>query len=446
MKASLLLNAARLKFQRANYTRKFVLTVVVIVVSLMALVTVQAQDDPADTLIVNAATSLGTYSKLVFGGNIGPTFTLSPDMFDEAKAAGVSLLRFPGGNWGDQNNIRPEMIDFFMIQCRAVGAEPSIHVRVVDGTPEKAAELVHYANITKEYNIKYWYIGNEPNLYDDYTIERFNTEWRAYAEAMKAVDPNIILIGPEVSQYPPSDPGDEFHSWVREFLKVNGDMVDIVSIHRYPFPQGQSQTTIASMRVNPPEWDTIIPHVREVIQETTGRDIPVAVTEINSHWANATGGEAGMDSFYNAIWWGDVLGRLIRQRVEIVALFTLSSASDEGSWGMLAKYDPRPTYYVYPMYQMFGKELVEATAPDSLVNIYAAKREDGALTLMVINLGADEATRTLALNDFEPGGDAEVWRFDAEHNAEMIEAETIADGAEITVPGQSMTLYIIPAG
>lgn len=448
MSILLLLKTARTKSGRVNYTRKITLVSVVSIVILMAmsLLTGYAQDSAADTLTVNAGTSLGTYSQLVFGGNIGPTFTLSPDMFDEAKAGGVSLLRFPGGNWGDQNNIRPEMIDFFIIQCRAVGAEPSIHVRVVDGTPEQAAELVRYANITKEYNIKYWYIGNEPNLYDDYTIERFNTEWRAYAEAMEAVDPNIILIGPEVSQYPPSDPNDEFHSWVREFLKVNGDMVDIVSIHRYPFPRGQNQTTIADMSVNPPEWDIIIPHVREVIAETTGRDLPVAVTEINSHWANVTGGEAGMDSFYNAIWWGDVMGRLIRQQVEIVALFTLSSAGDEGSWGMLAKYEVRPIYYVYPMYKMFGKELVEATSTDNLVNIYAAKREDGALTLMVINLGEDEASRTLALNDFEPGGDAEVWRFDAEHNAEMIDAETLADAAEITVPGQSMTLYIIPPG
>jgi hypothetical protein len=407
-----------------------------------------AQDSlaDADTVVVDTEAVIGPYNRFVYGANQGPTFTLNPDNFGAVRDAGVSFLRFPAGNWGDRNNIRPEMIDFFMIQCRAVGAEPSIHVRLRDGTPEAAAELVRYANIEKDYNIRYWYIGNEPNLFPEYSLERFNEEWRVWAEAMRAVDPDIILIGPEVSQYPPDDPGDEYHRWVREFLEVNGDLVDIVSIHRYPFPQGQQQTTVEAMRANPPEWERIIPHLRELIRETTGRDLPVAVTEVNSHWANVTGGEAGMDSLYNAIWWGDVLGRLIRQQVEIVALFTLSTDGNEGSWGMMGKYEMRPTYYVYPMYQRLGETLVEAVTGHPDLSAVAALRDDGALTLILINRGPDALDQTLALNGFVAGGEAEVWRFDADHNAEQIESQAIADGAAVTLPGQSMTLYIIPPG
>ena len=70
---------------------------------------------------------------------------------------------------------------------------------------------------------------------------------------------------------------------------------------------------------------------------------------------------------------------------------------------------------------------------------------DRPRTLVVVNLGDDEVTKTLQIDGFTPGGAAEVWLFDAEHNAEQIDSVEIADGATITVPGRSMTLYAVPA-
>ena len=72
--------------------------------------------------------------------------------------------------------------------------------------------------------------------------------------------------------------------------------------------------TIDQLRQNSAEWDQIIPYLRGLIQDVTGRDIPIAVTEINTHWSKTIQGEATPNSFYNAIWWADVLGRMINQR------------------------------------------------------------------------------------------------------------------------------------
>jgi len=85
-----------------------------------------------------------------------------------------------------------------------------------------------------------------------------------------------------------------------------------------------SSTTIEDLRDNPGEWDVIIPNLRALIRDTIGRDLPVAVTEVNSHWDIRSGGETSPDSEYHAIWWADVLGRMIRQQVEIVNYFNLS--------------------------------------------------------------------------------------------------------------------------
>ncbi|NIV29403.1 MAG: hypothetical protein GWN58_07810 [Anaerolineae bacterium] len=111
---------------------------------------------------------------------------------------------------------------------------------------------------------------------------------------------------------------------------------------------------------------------------------------------------------------------------------------------MLARFEVRPTYYVYQMYKQFGDELLYASSDDPDVSIYAARRQDGTLTLMLINLGPEEKRKPLHLENVTPTGSAEVWLFDADHQAERIGAQAIADGAEITLPAQSISLYVLP--
>ena len=408
------------------------------------------------TLFVDGAQDLGPISPFVYGASYGPWVIVPVDLMPQAEASGITYLRFPGGEWGDQHDLKDYHIDRFITLARQMDAEPKINIRMPGGTPEQAAELVRYCNIENDYNVTYWSIGNEPSLYtaysmyEDYDTVRYNQVWREFAEAMRAVDPDIILIGPEIHQYkgePDFDPKDEAgRDWMREFLLANGDLVDIVSIHRYPFPLTKTgpSRTIDDLRFNTREWDAIIPRLRALIRETTGRDLPVAVSEINSDWTHATGGEATPDSFYNAIWWGDVLGRLIRQKVEIVAYFLLQCQTSQGGYGLLARFEVRPTYYVYQMYKHFGDELLYASSDDPDVSIYAARRQDGTLTLMLINLGPEEKRKPLRLENVTPTGPAEVWLFDADHQAERISAQAIADDAEITLPAQSISLYVVP--
>jgi len=347
-------------------------------------------------------------------------------------------------------------IDQFIALCGELGAEPLISVRLANSSPEVAANWVKYANQTKGYNIKYWSIGNEPSLYrtrlglTDYDTARFNQEWRKFAEAMRTVDPTIKLVGPDTHQFVADfaqNPKDVNHKdWLEEFLKANGDLVDIVAVHRYPFPIDQSNPipTKEELLASSAEWDQIIPALRKLIKDTTGQDKPVAVTEVNSNWANVSGGEASPETFYNALWWSDVLGRMMRQGVDVVAQVSLTSAPGSGEHGLFARGDPRPMYYVYPMYQRFGNQLVSASTDNADVSIFASKRDDGALTLMLINRSPNEATRRLQLIGFTPQSASEVWRFDETHNAEKIGSQKIEDGASITVPPYSMTLLVVP--
>ncbi len=396
-------------------------------------------------LSVDASQPIGAINPFVYGVNYGPWALVPVDMWPMVASSGVTYLRFPAGNWGDQNNISEPQLDLFITQARQWHAEPHIHVRLQNGTPEQAAELVRYANIEKGYNVRYWSIGNEPNLFKDYTVDQFNKDWRPIAEAMLKVDPKIILTGPEVSQYPPTtDPSDyqaPLREWVRQFLKVNGDLVGLVSIHRYPFPLSMNSgaETDDQIRANPNEWDTIIPDLHAVIKDAIGHDLPVAVTEVNSNWDN---GASAPTTFIHAIWWADVLGRLIRQQVEIVNYFALFTK--DSNFGLLARYDARPAYYVYLLYKQFGTQLLTSASTDNDVSVTAATKDDGSLTLMVVNRAAEAKTIPLAIKGFTASGAAAVWLLDKDHKAENTGTQDLSTGT-LSLPAESVTLYIAPA-
>jgi hypothetical protein len=412
---------------------------------------IQLPEVTTGTCLVAPNVVFGTISPFVFGVNHGPWAVITDKTLPYAQVAGVTMVRFPGGNWGDENDLQPYHIDQFVQLAEQMGSEVSLTVRLFGGSPEKAAALVKYANIDNDYAIRYWAIGNEPTLYatsrgaPDYGVEQFNVEWRAFAEAMRAVDESIVLIGPELHQFGPnlqSTPKDPFGlDWMSGFLEANGDLVDIVSIHRYPFPQGRGgrAATVEELAAASAEWDTIIPYLRELINEKTGRDLPIAVTEVNSHWSNAIGGEATPDSYMNAIWWADVLGRMIKNQVDIVNYFTLQSHPSIGGYGLFSRSDLRPTYYVYQIYQQFGENLVFAACDIPELGVYAATGPDGSLTTILINLGSEDVTRPVII-DGEDYDLSSVWRFDQTDllHELILTADDVVSG--LSIPGYSIIL------
>lgn len=403
-----------------------------------------AQDQDQTVIAVDTSAVVGEVSPLVYGANYGPLQSVSPELINEAFNSGIRLLRFPGGRWGDINDIRTSQIDSFMRFAQQLGAEVIISVRLENGTPEQAANLVRHTNIDRGYGVKYWSVGNEPDLFENYTTEDLNRDWRAIAQAMLAVDPEIILIGPDISQYPPTPRTDSLGlEWVSEFLKVNGDLVDVISVHRYPFPLDMTNpiTALDDLRENVYEWDTILDRLRETSNEILGYELPVAMTEANSHWSSNTEGEATPDSHFNAIWWADVLGRLIVQEPFAVNYFDFQSGTGRGGWGLLANYEVRPTYYTYQLYQQFGNHLHQVeVVGDEYISAYAASREDGTLTLIMVNRADDAKTVSLEIAGFESGS-GELIVLDQAYNAESV--GTIALDEPITLTAQSANLLIV---
>ncbi len=324
----------------------------------------------AGALYADAAADQGQVSRLVFGTNHGPWAFLNADNFPQYKESGLTLLRFPGGNWGDQNNLDAFQIDMFLMVARLNGAEPLVSARLRGGTPEQAIAVMNYSRQQGQ-PVRYWSIGNEPSLYapadPQWDTTHFNQEWRRFAQAMKAADPSILLVGPDTHQFmgePDIDPKDALgRDWLREFLKANGDLVDVVAVHRYPFPVVMGERpTRDQFFADPPRWDTLVNNLRKTVREETGHDKPIAITEFNSSWSGTMGGETGMDTRQQRALAGGCAGSPDPPHVDILTYFTLQSGPTVGGYGLFDSYNARPSYYTYQMYRNFGDRLVFAAS------------------------------------------------------------------------------------
>lgn len=141
----------------------------------------------------------------------------------------TGIIRYPGGTvvsfyhwnkltghgWDDSwtpgysltNKPKADFMDFdqYISLIRNTGATPLIGINMSSGRRwnrqedgiQEALSLMNYCT-EKNFNVKHWYLDNEPYQDDSNggakTIEEYAQLINTYAERMKEVDPNIILI------------------------------------------------------------------------------------------------------------------------------------------------------------------------------------------------------------------------------------------------------------
>ncbi|MEY3989829.1 MAG: hypothetical protein RI985_910 [Chloroflexota bacterium] len=349
---------------------------------------------PLTGLFVDASFNYGPISPFVRASNTGPWQTLAHEHRDYSREVNLSMIRWPGGNWGDENSVTEWMVDEYIAMCRDIRAEPCIHVRLFGGSPTEAANLVKYVNVTQQYGVKYWAIGNEPDLFvkkrgaKQYNVADYAQEFIQYRTAMKAIDNTIIVMGPEISQfdaneqYPVDATGEP---WLRGFLQRVND-IEMVSWHRYPF--GAQPVTRAQLHRDPHAWVDSVNKTRELMRKYLPAEVPIAVTEANSDWSGRVDRETGTNSYANALWWSDVMARLIHARCEIIAHFCLGAISAQGI-GMFGPVSynsgPLPIFESYRLFARLGTQLIHSHCDNPNLSFLATKTEDGKIICHLVN-------------------------------------------------------------
>ncbi|MET0426752.1 MAG: cellulose binding domain-containing protein [Actinoplanes sp.] len=400
-----------------------------------------AESDPVH-VTVNARAGLATVPGTALGVNqaIWDTQLGTPAVAGLLRDAGVQMVRYPGGSYADIYHwethtapggyVAPDTdFDTFMNAAQETGAEPMIIANYGTGSAQEAAGWVRYANVTKDYGVTYWTIGNE-----NYGNGHYGSEWEAddhadkspeqyaaevvdYAEAMKAVDPTIkvgaVLTTP--GNWPDGmvGAGDD-GTWNRVVLSLAGPHIDFVDVHWYPGGGTAAEALTKTAHITDATY-----LLRQQIQAYAGPDaarIGISLTETNVG--------VGQNTQPGALFLADAYSRLLAQGVFTVQWWnvhngigtpsTVAGQTDYNDFGLLSSgtctadgsvcepplNTPFAPYHALKLMGRFartGDQFVAAASDHPLVVAHATRRADGDLAVLLLNEDPD-AAHTIALD------------------------------------------------
>ena len=378
---------------------------------------------------VNAAEGLGTIPSTAYGLNTAvwdSQMNTTPTQ-GLLKAAGVDMLRYPGGSYGDAYNWQNNTVeggyvapgtdfDQFMGTAQAIGAQPILIANYGTGTPQEAAAWVQYANVTKGYGVKYWEIGNEQygdgiyganweaNNYADKSPAQYATELLQFASAMKAVDPSIKIGA--VLTLPGNWPDSVVASgasgdWNQQVLSIAGSAIDFAIVHFYP-PSSLGASVVDA----PDQLGGELAQLRQEINQYAGAHGPgiqVAMTETdgNNFMDTQPGALYGADTYLTSLENGVFTVDYWDLRNGATAISTApDGATDYGDEGVLSSggcvgstceppmSTPFPSYYAISMLSKLGlpgDTMVNAGTDQQLVTVHAVRNANSDLSVMLIN-------------------------------------------------------------
>ena len=378
---------------------------------------------------VNAFPKSGTRSVDSVNGNFTGFMSYDAPIVNGLQNAGIKLLRFPGGSWGEdqpgQNHILSyqQLYDFSTLLYQ-VGADGMVQARLsnpIDATgkpatlPERANLAGNWVDFMSNPNsifrqknklanvqihpIKFWSVGNEPDKLMDpdqpgkpLTVAAYVNDFIQYSIAMHQNNPTIKVFGPEISQFygigagPKDSMGtlwmEGFLEGVAKYEKAHPDpkyhLLDGVSFHRYQFTDASGSPYL--LMSSPDEWNYLLPSLRQFIRQTMGRDVPIAITEINTNPTAQvpTRGQA-------ALWWADTLGTLMNQQAEFVAYFSAEGVSQPYP---LFNSDGSPTamYRVMEMFSHLQPDLIPLQIQHDPISVYATQDDTHqTVSLLFVN-------------------------------------------------------------
>ena len=213
--------------------------------------------------------------RMIYGGIYEEASPLSDangyrkDVMEAVKNLGVSILRWPGGNFSsgynwidgigpkDQRPVRLDLAwndlesnrfgtDEFLRYCELIGTDPYVCINAGLGTIDDARHWVEYCNESRHtywadqrrkngreqpYKVKYWALGNEidgPWQLGHKDAEEYAKFALEAAKAMHQVDRDIKLVASGSSNY-----GADWIAWNRTVLQTLRNQADYIALHTY---------------------------------------------------------------------------------------------------------------------------------------------------------------------------------------------------------------------
>ena len=348
-------------------------------------------------------------------------------------------------------------------------AIPMITVNVGTGTASEAASWVYYANVTRGYGIKYWQIGNETEgnweTGGPLNAQDFVRRYIKYYNAMKAVDPSIIITGPVSGSFLDTSNLYDGKSYVEDFIEIlasEGAIADLNAIDYHWYPNYGTASQPYSYSSALASTATLDAYPAQLNGWLTGAgvanptNVPVLMSEFNSDPSDLNFQLQLADGLFVA----DALGHFVKDfgnRGFTNLWDTLNGGSGTvtatgGDLGYLNirndgyQYQPRATYWAMQMVtsdwakggDTASHQLISTTvqnAPASLLTAYSDYRPDGVFSLIVVNKNPANAYNTwISGLPFAPNNTATGWTFNSTNYQWLTSGGTPYHAAPDTAP------------
>jgi hypothetical protein len=339
------------------------------------------------------------------------------------KATGITAVRYPGGSYGDIYNWQTSTCNdggyvasgvtfsgFMKNIVVPAGAHAIITANYgsdaqnnAGGSPAYAASWVANANVTNNYNITYWEIGNEVygNGYFSTTLDweydlhylnqtaanrvgqptlspgAYGTNSLQFISDMKAESPGVqcgIFVNPT-----------ESNTWNTPLLQAVGTNADFVIIHWYP-GNSDSSTLAASTTIVPTIYDTMS-QLTNIVGAARASQMKIAITETGA--GNAIGAPVSLFAADNYMTWLE--NGIVNVDYQILHNNILENPNGQGVQV------PGDAYYGTMMCHLLaniGDTFLKTTSTQSDLRVHATQRQDGTIGVMFVNLSPTEYVST----------------------------------------------------
>jgi MBG domain/HYR domain/Fibronectin type III domain/Carbohydrate binding module (family 35) len=364
----------------------------------------------------------------------------SPDLpLSTIKSSGVTIIRI-GGRTFDNTPLTDAQLLQQVDKIRSIGAEPLIQVSR-HHTAGAAAATVQYINVANARNVKFWSIGNEPDLGFVGGEVQLAAEVAVYIKqispAMRDVDPSITIIAPDMAFYSAT----KFNELLGGASDITGKdaqgryYIDCVSFHRYGASTFTREQALNDMHSDF-ENNRVVPLVNRIafansLNDRTGSAaLKWALTEFNILTANPPNfsGDTrinnpagyGVSSFFNGQFFAEYYRVAMKRGVAFMNSWSIREGGGNGSAGDLGYLGgninapvPRSSYYHMQMianYLLPGGYLPSASSAPNLAVLSTSAKCQTRLAVMLLNeetTGSQEYT--IRMND-EPavGGGTKI--------------------------------------
>jgi hypothetical protein len=373
-----------------------------------------------------------TISPMLFGQNAWMPDSIGTKRYwgqlhskwNDIKSSGATVIRF-GGIAPDDD--RPTNFQYIQMidSIRAKGMEPILQVPYFNGkhTAAQAAEIVRYVNVTMKKNVKYWIIGNEPDhVYKHTSSSQVAPYLRSFSFAMKDVDPNIKIIGPETAWYNSgilhglTNPGgsddvtgkDSKGRWI----------LDIISFHTYPFNGSQSRADVVNYLSSPGKLRDNLATLNGRISNCNNHHkrigdnlLQVAITEANICFKNSSSDNLygnGAMSFIGGQFWAEMLAVSMNQNVSIFNFWSVVEGNNvDLNIGYIDKFsgNRQPSWHHFRlMADHFKGAYAHGTDNQANVKAFGSKSSTQVAVLILNQSSSTNHNYTLRLNTSEVSG------------------------------------------